>query len=143
MTLLAIKNGIFAADAGIFCDNMMRGTRRKIVRLPDGSLFGASGAVSVIIKVEEWLASDCVVPPPDQVAEETFGGLMLKPDGSVWKVDHLMNIYPDFAEFHVEGSHCEFLLGVMATGGSAEKAVRLGCKHCMWAAGPVQVERIN
>lgn len=144
MTLIAIKDGIFAADRGTFSDSLYRGARDKIVRLPDGSLFAGSGSVPVITAVTEWLASGRLdALKPDAVEEEQFGGLMLGPDGVVCIVDRMMNVYPDYRTYHVEGSHCEFLIGAMAMGASAEQAVNLGCEHCMWARGPIQVETLS
>lgn len=137
MTVIACKDGVMAADTGIWQGLLVCGYASKIVRLPDGGLFAACGAHAAAVLCAEWLAGEREKPEPEE--EGSFGALMLSPNG-IWHVDYKLRIYKSPSAIAAEGSHTEFLLGAMYAGASAEEAVRLAIKHGDCAAGEVQVE---
>ena len=144
MTVIACKDGVMAADTGSWHGNVKPGGRAtKIVRLADGSLFGAAGWKPTILVAREWLnAGMPLADRPDKADDDDLSGIMLKTDMSIWNINHRFELYPSDAEIDAVGSHTEFLYGAMLAGASAEEAVRLAIKHCNGAAGEVQVERI-
>mgnify|MGYP001595236702 CR=1 FL=1 len=145
MTVIAVKDGIMAADTASWHSNVDRGARvSKIVHLPDGSLFGAAGWLPVIEQAREWLA-DGADPEkrPAKAEADDLSGCLMRPDGSLWSVSFRFDIYPEPAGIDAQGAHNEFLYGAMLAGASAEEAVRLAIRHCTHAGGEVQVERLD
>lgn len=144
MTVIACKNGIMAADEGVWGDGLCFGTTTKIQRLADGSLCAAAGPRPLIQAFHRWMESGQKNKlRPRHTDEENFGGLWLKLDGSIWRVSHLFEVYDSPWPFSAEGIRTQFMLGAMAAGASAELAVQLAIKHSDGAFGSVQVERLD
>ena len=144
MTVIAYKDGLMAADTQSWHIGIRHAEAVKIVRLPDGSLFGAAGWQPEIERAQNWLANgaDPTIRPA-KAEEADLEGILLKPDGSVWTVAHTFDVYRTNATTDAVGSQKEFLYGAMAAGASAEEAVRLAIKCCGNAGGDVQVMRLN
>lgn len=138
MTVIACKDGIMAADSGVWCDAMLVGHTQKISRLPDGSLFAAGGSSPVIQLAKDWLLGGG--PKPDRVLmEDELDGLLLRPDG-IWRLSSQWDLYLSPSLFETAGSHHEFMFGAMHAGASAEKAVALAIQHGAYGRGAIQVE---
>lgn len=137
MTVIAIKNGVIAADTGLWLGNICVEHCKKIRRLSDGRLFAISGHRAIGEACYAWLQDESLRPEPGS-DDSDFGGLLLTKDGA-FRVDYKFRIYPTGIPA-AAGSHTEFLMGAMYAGASAEEAVRLAIKHGDSAAGEVQVE---
>lgn len=143
MTVIACKNNIMAADSAIWCGNLMVANRNKIIRLPDGSLFGCGGHTPVIRMAQEWLLNINKSPKPTRVLKDyELDGLLLRPDGSIWHLNCEWDLYDMTVSIAAAGSHNEFVMGAMYAGATAEQAVKLAVQHGDSAGGPVQVERL-
>lgn len=142
MTVIVYRDGIMAADTGVWEGDILCGfDQEKIQRMPDGGLLACAGLRPVIVEAQAWLLRDG--PKPDRVEDGDFGALMVGPDGVVSNVSHAMQIYEAFGEFHVQASHHEFLVGALAAGVSAPEAVRLAIQFGRYAAGEVRWMRLE
>jgi len=139
MTVIVCRDGVMAADSGVWVGDIFSGHVAKIVRLGDGRLVGLAGWRPEIEKGLAWLAQRAPKPPP--VGDCDFAALILAPCG-IWRVNHKFDVYRHIGEWAVEGAHDEFLLGALAAGSSAAEAVRLAIIYCRRAGGEVQVERL-
>lgn len=140
MTVIAIRDGIMAADTAVWCGDVIAGFADKIVRLKDGRLFAGAGDRPNILECAKWL--DGEIERPAAVGECEFGALILAADG-IFRIDYKFRIHPTApAEFAVEGAHDEFMLGALHAGATAGQAVRLAIAHARRAGGDVQVEEL-
>lgn len=140
MTVIAVKDGIMAADTGLWKGAAIYGHQRKIIRLTDGRLFAASGESGAVQECLRWLNGEADRPTPE--TQDDFGALILAPDG-VWRIDYKYRLFRDHANFPCCGAHSEMLIGAMAAGASAEEAVCIAIRYGDSAAGDVQVERLT
>ncbi len=135
MTVIAFKEGIFAADTATFMSGIIVGHQNKI-RVNDEFCWSACGAVPEVAAFEEWAGvafGDFRRP----AKSENFGAVIIYRDGRVFKCGETMALY-DVSQYGtpvVDGAECGFLMGVMAQGGSAINAVHLAIKQCVWAGG--------
>jgi len=139
MTVIVCRDGVMAADTAVWMGDILAGHTRKITRLSDGRLFAAAGVRSQIEGCLFWLNDGGNAP--EAVGECEFGALVLAPDG-IWRIGHRFELYRNVGDFAVEGAHDEFLMGALAAGASAEKAVRLAIIYGRRAGGDVQTERL-
>ena len=142
MTVIACRDGIMAADSGVYQGDLHFGVTQKIRRLVDGSLVAACGSRPLIQEFHRWIMGGGGVDKPDAVEPEMFGGLWLKCDGTIWRITHKFEVYDDPCAFAAEGMNANFMLGAMAHGASAEQAVRLALKYSDGAWGDCQVEKL-
>jgi len=138
MTIICVRDGVMAADSGCWSDDLAFGSVTKIVRV-NGDLVAGAGEAEVVEQFYAWIRGGQERPAPLD-KETEFGALMLRADG-IWRIGRSFVFYRDPSPFAAEGMHRQFAMGVMATGRSAEEAVRLCIEHGAWARGPVQVER--
>lgn len=144
MTVIVFRDGVMAADSAVWQGDIIAGYRRKIRRLPDGSLFASCGRQSHGDACFQWLSEHAgdpdKRPPADE--EKMFGALIITTSG-VMKIEHDMRVFAAIpAPYYVEGAHLEFLHGALTMGATAEEAVRLAIQFGDSAAGEVQVERL-
>jgi ATP-dependent HslUV protease subunit HslV len=144
VTVIAVKDGVMAADTGNWHGGICFGGARKLWRLNDGSIFGGAGWQPVVELTRDWLQSGMTADTkPEPVADDDLDGLLLKPDGSVWIITHKFHCYRSDKFCNTGGAHSEFLYGAMLAGASAEHAVRLAIQYCGSAAGDVLSERVQ
>ncbi len=144
MTIICVKNGVMAADSYVFCGGIKwQAPVTKIFRHPQG-LIGLSGEASDCYFVGRWWVSGGQSYPPKlQDGERSVGGLILDYEG-VWLIDHRLEKWPTIDSSSVgNGDATSFCEGAMHAGASAEEAVRLAIKHCVYVGGDVQVERLT
>lgn len=132
-----------ASDTAAWVGGLIVGHVKKIVRLPDGSLFGAAGLSDVIEAYVDW-ASGRGEKPEACKEPEDFEAIRAYPDGGVRTISALtFQPLPGVYEFMAAGSPQEFLLGAMAAGASAADAVRLAIEYHADCAGAVISERLE
>lgn len=150
MTVIAYRDGIMAADTGVWRDQIVSGETHKIHRLPSGALFAASGSLGKCQSCLRWLCAyakegemDAEKLRPKPAERNQFGAILVEPDGRVLAINHEFEIHEaPRADFYVEGCHGELMIGALASGATAEEAVRLAIQYGDSAAGDVQVERL-
>lgn len=143
MTVIVYRDGVMAADTAVWCDQVIVGYVRKVWRLPDGSLFGASGRMCDVVALRWWL-SEGGIPDrrPPSAERGTFSALLVAPGGGIKRIEWDMRPYDLEPGYHTCGAHIEFLHGALAAGASAEEAVHLAIQYGDSAAGKVVVERL-
>lgn len=148
MTIIAVKNGIMAADSESVTSGGLRAPMPfpKITRGP-GGLIGMTGAVSDMWAVSQWFVAgekQDEKPPGLKTGEQGIGAIILRPDGVVWHGDERLTFWrgenPSTTGL---STACYFCEGAMAAGLSAEDAVRLAIGRVDMIGGPVQVEHLN
>lgn len=155
MTTIAYKDGIMAADSGLYDvgSGMYLGTVQKIYRLKDGSLLGTSGDgdARALIALLDSLGAQAT---PDALLDTGVGGsfLLVEPDGRVYYVDieQSEHIHQKGSASLVEVKHTHYavgagtltVMGAMLAGKSAKDAVALTVKENVWTSLPVQVEKL-
>jgi hypothetical protein len=153
MTIIAYKDGILAADGGMWNEGHEVATPfPKITRGSDGSLWAIAGKVHNAWFLRDWVerGMDHDQPPPfDHNDRDDYPNVIwVKPDGSMWaahgewRFAFLGRRGSDAAEgCWGEGNASAFCEGAMAAGLSAAEAVALTIRQHVWASGAVQVER--
>jgi ATP-dependent protease HslVU (ClpYQ) peptidase subunit len=153
MTVIAVKDGIMAADSMATRGGMrhnMPTAYPKIIRAPDGSLVGYSGGVPKCYALAEWVKKgmDFGDHPPFAHEDSDMGmdALWLKADGTLWRLCFDYTVYPlDGDEPYTIGEidAASFTEGAMWAGLSAEDAIQLAAMRCLYANGEVQVEKLH
>jgi len=148
MTIIAYKAGQMAADSGTF-----QGTVRricpfpKITRVPGGGLVGAAGMNVDTWAVRTWAKGGMKGQGPRMLGSENDSPsiLWVRPDGSIWlSMEQEISFYPTTEPAVIgERSAGDFSLAAMFAGMNAKEAVELAVEHCIWVAGPVQVEELG
>lgn len=146
MTVVAFKDGVMAADTCSYASHLRyRAMEPKILRC-DLGLIGVAGRSSDAAFVRAWFAAGMGRedrPPDLDDKDDPVGILWAKPDGTLWWGDHRLLFHEISTPATCgESSACIFAEGAMAAGLSADAAVRLAIKHCLYAAGDVQVENL-
>lgn len=138
MTVIAIKNGIIAADSGCYASGVYAGGITKIHPVPEefggGFIAGSGPAAIVHVAIEAIQNRGADARPTKNDAELNL--IWLRADGSVWVVEREAT-FQIKAPYHAEGSGRGLALGAMAAGASAEEAVRIACDLEQNCRGPV------
>ena len=144
MTIIAVKDGIMAADSFMFSGGVgFPSASPKITRGSLG-LIGMAGGTNDCWAVSQWWRRGCTDASPTLLkGDDGIVGLILKLDGSVWYFDDRLRPHPSIGPAAVGNNDAAtFCEGALFAGLSAEEAVRLTIKHCAYAGGDVQVERL-
>ena len=147
MTVIVFKDGVMAADSGIFFGDLKSTVARpKIFRAPDGALWGQSGswANAWVIRqkvmqdgLEGLLADGVKLFHQDDEVAPSFA-LIAKPDGSLWRLIDIGEPYPVTAPMAIGHEIAAAIaLGAMLAGACAIDAVYAAIQHTPWVAGPV------
>jgi len=149
MTILVVRNGVFAADSQVTCGGINYAKAHKIRRLADGSLLGASGDTIVCARFLDWVQA--LITEGDEIKHEDMKrfpyitGLWVRPEGVfILEGNHKTGgIAKVEGEFFAEGSGYIAALAAMHAGASARRAVEITCKLDRSCELPVQSKRFN
>lgn len=147
MTVIAVKDGIIAADTQSWHGNLKISQASKLRRMEIG-ICGFAGWRPVIERAIVWLEAggpwQWGNKPPAIIADDAtdLTGVILRPDGSIWNLTSKFDVYRTENVIDCCGAHPEFLYGAMLAGASAEEAVRLAIRYCEFAGGEVEVMRL-
>lgn len=151
MTAIAYRDGVMAADTGVWYDSQfVCGHIQKIRRLEGGALLAMGGGLGF----GEWFAKHLNPDDPwsahasesaPEVPPESFAAILVTPNGDVWRYNGSLLPFRETGSFCATGagSAVGILTGAMAAGATAEEAIWIAMRHCDSAAGNVQVERLN
>jgi hypothetical protein len=151
MTVVCYKDGIMAADSGLFWDNAWCGSTQKLFRLNNGLIYGAAGEGDDR-RLRHLLGK---YPDPEQVPIEdlqTFAksetqALIVSPKKKIWFLQlsydtnhdsHDVEVISESAEFISVGMGRWIAFGAMAHGASAAEAIAVTIRYAMGTRGPVQ-----
>lgn len=134
MTTIAYRNGILASESRLTEKSFVWTDRcKKIWRLPDGSLFGASGendGGELLLRAMR----DGKEKMPELSHTK---GLHIKKDGSIWIFEGEIWVeWPE--EFAAIGSGKRYAMAAMKAGADAPTAVRIAKEMDVYSGGEVQ-----
>lgn len=130
MTTLAYRDNILAADTQMTWADGSRRKVKKIVRLPDGSLFAGAGDAPAILKLKKWAEAGFPNKPKPRFSEATeLDCILVKPDGTAWLIDRCVSPEQIDDDFVAIGSGGGYATGAMAMGASAIEAVEIAAKY--------------
>lgn len=140
MTIICTDGKTMAADSlQLRGDHLVvNRNRRKLFRLPDGSVVGMAGEASLIEATRKWmLAGEDYDAVPRAPGDIQMRGLRLYPDGRLELFDQL------FCPFATEvpaaiGAADEMAVALLGAGLSPAHAVRECMKWCVWIGGAVR-----
>lgn len=148
MTIIAVHGRSMAADTfttdGVTRDLIPAGTS-KIVRAPDGSLFGACGAADNTYALKEWARAgmDFAKPPPlrreDDDGDSNYW-IWLKPDETVFYGGMNMMVYPAPAYASIGISNARVVVKLaLKLGKTLKQALYLAFEECLHVGGDVHM----
>jgi len=142
MTTIAYRNGLMAGDTRAYSGSKYPiGRKSKIKRLQNGTLIGVS---STTPGGGEYVANWYETQDSSLILPDAFSLLAVHLNGDVFfATDHKMLSGPLKADFFAIGSGCDFALGAMEMGASAQKAVEVSCYFDVWSDLPVEVWRLQ
>jgi len=138
MTAIAYKDGVMAGDSASWQSDVLIGYHKKVFKSVDGWLVGCAGTLDCISIYREWFLSGAKGKAP-RLDEMT--ALIVSPQGQVFcavaaRQMRRYKLARPLAGAAIGMGH-QFIMGIMAQGGTAEEAVRLAVKHVAYVAGRV------
>jgi hypothetical protein len=140
MSVLAYKDGVLAADSGMFVGGRRYTTGTPKVVRSDLGLFGACGDASRAELAKSWFLEGMTahMPAPGNGADETYWEMLwVRTDGTVWWSDggapfaQMPFVYA--VGLPTAAAMCD---GVMHAGLPALYAVEVAIERCAWLGGP-------
>lgn len=142
MTTIVYRNGTLAADRRAYSgDKKLIGTKTKIHRLEDGTLWGASSSnVGADALLKRWVEGGCEPVESGDLKPESFELIVIRPDGDVFYANGNLDLTgPLTADYVAIGSGDHFALGALAMGASAEGAVQIATDLDIWSGGGIDI----
>lgn len=143
MTVIAYRDGVMAADTSCADSVSKVSWAQKVLRGPDGALYGFAGRVSLCCEIARWVRGEREGErPPLKVDDGTAQVMVVRPDGSlsVWVEDGTEDY--DGAEYMAIGSGAGVALGAMHAGATAEGAVRAAIEHAPHCGGSIRAVQL-
>ncbi|MBX5130794.1 peptidase S14 [Rhizobium lentis] len=141
MSVVVYHKGVMAADSRAYSGSTHPvGNKRKIHRMPDGSLLGiTSNQIGMPEAFAKWISEgasrDASVP-----AEASLTALHVLPNGDVYLYsDGYTPSGPLSGDTFTIGSGRKYALGAIEMGADAARAVEAAIAHDLWCGGPVAV----
>ena len=148
MTVIAYRYEILACDSLWSSSQTIMALQNKIVRLPSGALYGASGDVDdrALVALLGHIKTAAGIPSPHVLSEikQAIEALLVLPNGEVWIIntpddDDSAGVYQVKHPYTAIGCGKPVALGAMAQGANAAQAVAAACEHNVHCRGPVHV----
>jgi ATP-dependent HslUV protease subunit HslV len=140
MTTVAYRDGIMVSDTQCTGSSYGKTRVRKIIRLSDGSLFAGAGDYLAILALREWAEAGFEGKRPAKTGDSQC--LLVRPDRTVLHMGGNGKPYEILDEFSAIGSGCDYALGAMAAGKSAQEAVEIAAAYDSMTSGPFLVESL-
>jgi hypothetical protein len=152
MTVIAVKDGVMAADSHVFSGgtrHILPPGQSKIWRSVRYGIVGTCGDSVDGQAIRRWVADGMDFSNPPQLRnkiddDESVCWLWLKPDGTCWRYGADMLGYevstPTALGYE---SACIMSETAMACGLTAVQAVELTISRCVWVGGDVHSESIR
>lgn len=145
MTTIAYRDGVLAADSQFTAGGVHRGEARKVSYYDDyvygkrvRTLIGLSGSAALCQAVMEWFKSG--MPPeskPKAEEDQTLTALTVREGFNPVIWDKHLGQQTLKTEFVALGAGNEIAFGAMGAGASAEEAVKIACRYCIYSSEPV------
>jgi len=154
MTTIAYKDGVMAADSGVWDNGRLVTEAVKIIRLRSGGLFGAAGDSDHrgIVKLVGGIRSPARLPSKKDLEEtrEEVNAILVLPGGEVFAVfNALEGMSGNHSEWrggiecihegmYAVGSGGDIAMGALAVGASLVEAVWAACRYDCYTRPPVR-----
>ncbi|MBB6306223.1 peptidase S14 [Xanthobacter tagetidis] len=141
---MVYRDGVLAADRrGYSGSKHPIGTKTKIHRLADGSLFGCSTPTPGLAeKLRRWVDENGVEKPTPATIEAQ--AIVVRSDGAIFYFkDGDSFSGPLEAEYMAIGSGSEYALGALTMGADAAHAVEVAIACDVWSGGGVETLRLT
>lgn len=147
MTVIAYKEGVLVADGASFAGGMRYLAMHKKVIACQLGLVGAAGRACDCEAYRAWATSGMPhseMPVFSMDKDEGLQALWVKQDGTLWWADERLA----FVQIEAPGTIGEqnassFVDGAMWAGASAEEAMRLALRHCVYVGGELTAVRLR
>lgn len=144
MTTIVFRDGVLAADTAVFDRGCYCGQTEKIFKSPNGSLFGAAGAIGDLIRFKEWMLAGEPEADRPQFKDEDSEAVVIRPDGTVhWfgTRDHAQINSAD--NYYAIGSGFLIAMGAMAHGATAEEAINIAADLDSRTRRPLKILKLE
>jgi ATP-dependent protease HslVU (ClpYQ) peptidase subunit len=122
LTCIAVRDGIIAADSQATGD-FVEFTQKLYAK--NGAIVGFCGLVTQGLVFVDWYFNR-QKRKPSLEHESDWSAIVLKKDGlEYW--DNSLRPFPVSEKFYAIGSGCQFAMGAMKAGCSAQQAVEVAC----------------
>jgi len=141
MTTIAYREGIMAADSGVWFGDGLAPWARKLVRDGEGTLYGVCGNAGQAQAFIEWVeaGSHGERPTADKVEEDRSSYLVMKVTrGGPIRILTAYGCEVYDAPYFAIGAGNAGALSAMFCGASAIRAIEAAIAHAGGAIGPVQ-----
>ncbi len=141
MTTLAYnaKEGVIAADRLITSNGTKIGHTSKIGKMGT-ILFGAAGCLPLMQNFLGWMGAGMPDGIPNMKSGDQFAEGIIVYHNRIIVLSHRGFEMLDH-ENHALGSGCDFALAAMESGASAEEAVKIASKFCLYTGTEIDVLR--
>ena len=126
MTTIVYRDGVLAGDTMTVHGNTYEGDTRKVDRTEDGILYGAGGRLHDCERFKRWVQGG--MQGDLEVRDESFQGIVIKPDGKVTLYDEGSFPIDITAPFYAIGTGKDLALGAMCVGANALQAMAVAMK---------------
>lgn len=144
VTTIAYRDGVLAADSQVTAGDIYRGNARKVFAVNTSvgrTLVAASGSRGAAEAFRTWIREGG--EKPEIHKDDTLLGIVVRPDGTVEVWNERLAKQPVVAPFVAAGSGNEIAMGAMGAGASAEEAVKIACRFCIYSSEPVHTVRLG
>jgi hypothetical protein len=141
MTTIAYRNGVMAAESGVWIGDAAFPWARKLAKGNDGTLYGVSGSGTDAAAFLKWIEDGEEGPMPrgrpigDEMSIVILKVPLIGPISSINAIGE--EVYPD-APYIAWGAGATVALGAMFAGADAETAIKAALTHSSGAIGRVQ-----
>lgn len=139
MTTIAYRDGVLAADT-LVCESGRRVGRATKIFGKAGVFGGVAGCLSHMNAFRDWFLGGMTGDPPSMKTEDGESEAFIVHDGYVLTLSK-MGWDVMRTESHAVGSGGPVALGAMASGASAEEAVKAAISLDVWSGGDITVLR--
>ena len=139
MTAIATDGKSMAGDTLGTCKGFLMSRKKKVHKLSDGRIVGASGPTTECQMLVRWIAEGGDKPS----LGEDVSALILNPDGTVDWVDNKFEILENQELPAAIGCGCDLAVGAMLAGATPYEAVMLVATRQLDVGGDITVEEID
>lgn len=140
MTIIAVRDGMLAADRLVSYDGGRCGYTCKLVEVP-AHVGGGYAAASGNMAESQRALGKMAEGRPDDLGNGEFDVIWLLADGSV-RNHESGGWFSVEADFQAIGSGHSYALGALWAGASAEAAVEAACDLCLSCGGKIDVVQV-
>jgi hypothetical protein len=143
MSTIAYRNGIMAADSGVWYSDAVTSGIIKLVRSKDSSLYGYIGSLASSQQHAQWIKGGELGPEPlpvessEHKGRANFAAMVVTIEGDIGYLGHEGIEKHGRAMYWACGAENVGALCAMSAGASAIDAIRAVINHTTGARGPI------